>query len=457
MAIDMGLIRKYDRPGPRYTSYPTAPLFSPDVADEALKAHLLATLEEVHPLSLYVHVPFCHKLCWYCGCNMKVSRNMEAMERHVNAIVAEMDLIKPHLNPERRAKQVHFGGGTPTYITPEQLLKLIGGLQSRFPFDPKAEISIEVDPRHIGDEKLDALEAGGFNRVSLGVQDFDPTVQAAVNRIQPYELVADRVTAIRKRSFEGLNFDLMYGLPHQNLERFDLTLDRVIGLAPDRISLFGYAHVPWKKPHMKLIKDDHLPDAELRIQILSMAVEKLDQAGYVFIGMDHFAKPRDPLVKSFEDGSLHRNFQGYTTMAGLEMLAFGATAISMLERMFVQNESRIDAYEDRIFSGQFATARGVRLSDDDLFRGRIINRLMCRFEIDIEAIEAEAEIDFDAYFPGVRDELEEFVQDGMLRRNNARFRVTPMGRLLIRNIAMVFDYHLKQMKAAQAARFSKTI
>ncbi len=456
-SIDLDLIRKYDKPGPRYTSYPTAPLFSEEIGAQAFRSELERTYDKTNGLSLYVHVPYCHKLCWFCGCNMLVSRQPTERADHVDILIREIRQMAGAINPLRRAEQIHFGGGTPTYLTPTQLTDIVTALKNTYPFADDAEVSIEIDPRQLSDEHVDTIFDLGFNRVSMGVQDFNPAVQKAINRDQPYDLVRDRVDSLRRYPFDSINMDLIYGLPLQTLSTFERTLDQIIELSPDRIALFNYAHVPWLKSHQKLIRTEDLPAPEDKLEILKLSVERLADAGYVFIGMDHFAKANDTMVKAFKDDSLHRNFQGYTTKVGLEMLAFGMSAISMLDRMYVQNVHAVSDYETQIQNGDWAAWRGVRLSDDDVFRRNLIQHLMCRFTIDIPAIEQEGSKAFDDLFPGARLELDDMAQDGLLRKRVDGYTVTAMGRLLIRNIAMVFDAYLQEMREKNKARFSRTV
>lgn len=455
--LDLDLIRKYDKPGPRYTSYPTAPLFSESVAGDAIQAELQRTYDNPNGLSLYVHIPYCHLLCWFCGCNMLVSRKAQERAAHIEVIKREIRQIAARVHPDRKAEQIHFGGGTPTYLTPDELASVVDTLRDVFPFSSEGEISIEIDPRQLSDAHVDRIHELAFNRVSMGVQDFNPAVQQAINREQPYELVRDRVESLRRYSFDSINMDLIYGLPLQTLATFSTTLDQVIELSPDRIALFNFAHVPWLKPHQKLIKTEDLPEPEEKLEILKLSVERLSDAGYVFIGMDHFAKADDTMVQAFYDNTLHRNFQGYTTKSGLEMLAFGMSAISMLDRLYVQNKHTVSEYETAVNDGQWATWRGVHLSDGDVFRRGLIQHLMCRFEIDIPAIEAEGGDSFDTMFPSARVELEDMAKDGLLAESARGFSVTPLGRLLIRNIAMVFDAYLEEMKRKNQARFSRTV
>lgn len=456
-AIDYRLITKYDRPGPRYTSYPTAPMFNEEVAADALVEHFANNPRPDVPLSLYVHLPFCHQLCWYCGCNMLVSRNQTKISNHVQLLKREIDHIRPSIHKDRETAQIHLGGGTPNYIGNERLADLMFHLRRTFPVARDAEVSIELDPRHVDAQTVQTLKACGFNRVSMGVQDFNPDVQEAIHREQPYELVKGVVEDLRDQDMNAINMDLIYGLPRQNRERFAETVDRVIGLSPSRIALFNYAYVPQMKPHMKLIKPEELPSPEIKFRILEDTVNSLMAAGYVFIGMDHFAHPDDPLAKAALNGDLHRNFQGYTTCAETEMVAFGMSAISMFDDLYVQNHSKLSDYEARVEQDALATWRGYRLNEDDRMRRQIINNFMCHKTIDIQQCEALMGQDFDEAFPGARDQLADMVNDGLLLQKPFGYEATHLGQLLMRNVAMLFDRYLPDMIAKRKASFSRTV
>ncbi|MCB1049170.1 MAG: oxygen-independent coproporphyrinogen III oxidase [Acidobacteria bacterium] len=452
--FDFDLIEKYNKPGPRYTSYPTAVLFKEGFSLDRAKQMIREEGRRKEPLSLYVHIPFCHKLCWYCGCTMLVERNRTKMDDHVDLLVKEIELVGAEMGKGRTAGQVHFGGGTPTYLPPAQLERIVAALRDFAPFEPDVEQSVEIDPRQISDEHVTAIVRAGFNRVSLGVQDFDPIVQAAVNRIQPFELVADRISALRSAGLEKINFDLMYGLPHQNMTRFNKTLDQVMSLDPSRISLFNYAHIPWKKAHMKLIKDETLPKPHEKLEILKFAIEYLNQHGYEYVGMDHFAKPDDPLVIAMKDESMQRNFQGYSTNGGLTMIGFGMSSISTYDKVYLQNTPDLTLYEAMVREGRLPIVKGLELDADDLTRRGIINDLMCQFKLSIADIEQRVGAGFDQYFPGAREQLEDMADDGLLTRMDGGYRITFLGRMLIRNVAMVFDRYVEPIAAA---KYSKTI
>lgn len=455
--IDYRLITKYDQAGPRYTSYPTAPMFHESVAADVLVEHFARHPRPETPLSLYLHLPFCHQLCWYCGCNMLVSRNRDKINHHVGLLQREVDFIRPNIHKDRQTAQIHLGGGTPNYIGNENLTALMKHLRDQFPVTADAEISIELDPRHTNAQTTENLKACGFNRVSLGVQDFNAEVQAAIHREQPYELVKALVEDLRQGDLNAINMDLIYGLPNQTRAGFSDTVDKVIGLEPSRIALFNFAYVPQMKPHMKLIKREALPEPETKFRILEDTVNRLVAAGYVFIGMDHFAHPSDPLAKAALNGDLHRNFQGYTTCAETEMLAFGMSAISMFDDLYVQNHSKLADYEERVANDSLATWRGYRLIEDDRNRRAIINQFMCQKRIDIAHCEALIGCEFEAALPGVLDQLIDMAEDGLLIQRSFGFEATQLGQLLMRNVAMLFDRYLPEMIARRKAHFSRTV
>ncbi|CAM2070147.1 oxygen-independent coproporphyrinogen III oxidase [Sulfidibacter corallicola] len=452
---DWDLIQRYDKAGPRYTSYPTAVQFHDGVQGDQVLEHLGQRCDTEKGLSLYVHVPFCHQLCWYCGCNMRVSRKPDQIADHIAVIQREIDLTSEWLRGDRRVFQLHFGGGTPNYAGPQQLQALMTTLRRRFVIQPEAEISIEVDPRLLDEARLEHCHDLGFNRISMGIQDFDPKVQKAINRRLSLEKVTSLLQSWRTLSQAGVNMDLIYGLPLQTPGSFKHTLDAVIDLAPERIALFNFAYMPWLKPHQKLIRESDLPRPEQKFEILQQTVESLAAAGYVAIGMDHFAKPSDPLAQALSRDRLHRNFQGYTTMPDLEMLGFGMSAISMFDGLYVQNHNDLRTYERSIEESRPATWRGVVLTEDDRLRRGIINHLMCRSQVDLDMIEAMVGIPFDQYFPGARERLDEMTRDGLLIRDDQRYRTTETGRLLLRNVAMVFDAYLPKLNGDR--RFSRTV
>ncbi len=454
LSVDLDLIRKYDRPGPRYTSYPTAPHFSEKYSDR----NWIRDIEHNNrsgerPLSLYFHFPFCDTLCWFCGCTMLVARRREPIAAYIDTLSEEMDLLRGHLHADRRVVQMHFGGGTPTHLDPDQLLLVGERIRSSFAFSPNAEIGCEMDPRGLTGEHLDALRAIGVNRVSLGIQDFKPEVQSAINRIHDEALVTDVIDSIRDKGFESLNLDLIYGLPNQTPESFAETIKKVLAFRPDRLAVFNYAHVPWLKPHQKLIREDELPLPEEKLEMLKLVVETLTGVGYVYIGMDHFAREDDELAVAQRQGTLQRNFQGYSTMAGADIYALGMSSISQLETSYAQNHKDLEQYTDRIQSGRPAVAKGYVLSDDDRTRRHVIMRLMCDMGLAFAELDRELDIDSRRYFAEALLDLQQLEDDGLLERSEDGIEVTETGRLLVRNIAMVFDDYL----GASKARYSKTV
>ncbi len=457
MKIDLELIQKYDRPGPRYTSYPTAPQFSSDFTHEDFLNEIIRTNrgENLPDLSLYFHLPFCDSLCYFCGCNMIVTHNRDRIRRYLNYLKKEIDRIQGLIAEGRKVVQLHWGGGTPTHLAPEEITDLIDYIRRCFDILPAAEISCEIDPRELSREHLEALNSGGFNRISMGVQDFQAKVQKAVNRIQPEPLTRRVIGWVRELGFESVNIDLIYGLPFQTAENFEKTIDTIIDMSPDRIALFNFAYVPWMKKHQKRIRAEDLPEPEEKLQILKMAVEKLTGAGYIFIGMDHFAKPDDELATALAEKKLYRNFQGYSTRAGTDLYAMGITSISQFGRIYAQNVKTEKEYFSALDKGVLATAKGYRLTPDDILRREVISRLMCDFELDFKVMEERFRIDFRSYFRWGLDNLNEMLADQLITIQNDRLQVTEMGRMLIRNIAMNFDGYLERKQ--DQGRYSRTV
>jgi len=454
---------KYDRPVPRYTSYPTAPHFHASV-DAAVYADWLGRLTPDGSLSLYLHIPFCDSLCWFCGCHTKVVRRYAPLAAYVESLLGEIALVAARLPARARVRHIHWGGGSPTMLDPADMKRLAAALRSAFEIAPDAEFAnefttefttefaVEIDPRGIADGVIDALAEIGVNRVSLGVQDIHPEVQAAINRHQPLETTADCVRRLRAAGLTAVNCDLMYGLPHQDTARVLATVDAVAGLDPDRIALFGYAHVPQMKRHQRLIPDDALPDGAARLAQSQAAAERLCRLGYRRIGLDHFARPSDPLAQAAAAGKLHRNFQGYTTDRSDILLGFGASAIGKLPRGYVQNEVSIASYRRTVDQGRLATVRGVALDGEDRLRAAIIQRIMCDMAVDLSRVAS----DFDAAFtPGAaeRAALAELAADGVIEMAGPRLRVTAPGRPYVRQVAAVFDSYLRR----GAARHSRAI
>ncbi len=455
--IDINLIKKYDRPGPRYTSYPTAPHFNESFSSESYLDEIVKTnrIKNKRDLSLYFHIPFCDTLCYFCGCNMLISRNRDRINKYTDYLKNEIDLLRSFLAPDRKVSQLHWGGGTPTHLNPDEIKDLTGYINKNFNFKEDAEKGSEIDPRELTYDHLAALREGGFNRISMGVQDFNEKVQKAVNRIQPEDMTREVVGWVRSLNFDSINLDLMYGLPFQSVKTFEKTLDTMINISPDRIALFNYAHVPWLKKHMELIKKEDLPSPEEKLNILKLSIEKLTDAGYIFIGMDHFAKPEDELSIALHEKKLYRNFQGYSTHSGSDLYAMGITGISQLERVYAQNYKTEKEYFTALDDGKLPTAKGYLLTDDDLLRREVIMRLMCDFELDFSAIEKQFGINFEEYFAYGLENLQKFIDDDLLKISQRKITVTEMGRLLIRNIAMNFDGYIERKE--DTTRYSRTV
>jgi oxygen-independent coproporphyrinogen III oxidase len=455
--IDLALIKKYDRPGPRYTSYPTAPHFQESFTRKDFLEEMIRTNQgkELPDLSLYFHLPFCDTLCYFCGCNMILTRNRTRIKNYLQYLKKEMDLIAPRLSSGRKASQLHWGGGTPTSLNPEEIADLSAAIRARFAIRENAETSCEIDPRALTREHLAALREGGFNRISMGVQDFNEKVQKAVNRIQSERLTRQVIGWVRELGFHGINLDLMYGLPFQSVDTFEKTLDSVIETSPDRIALFNFAYVPWMKKHQRAIRPKDLPPAEEKLNILKMSTEKLILAGYVFIGMDHFAKPDDELAVALKEKRLYRNFQGYSTHAGTDLYAMGITSISQFGRIYAQNSKDEESYFSALGQGELPTSKGCYLTDDDILRRRVIMKLMCDFELDFRHIESEFGIEFERYFKWGIENLRGMAAERLLTVKDRKIEVTEMGRLLIRNIAMNFDGYIERQE--DEGRYSRTV
>lgn len=456
VVVDRRLIAKYDQPGPRYTSYPTAPHFSQEFDAAAYLQEIDRTNREEagRPLSLYFHIPFCDTLCWYCGCNVVVTQKHEKVLPYLDHLKAEVARVAARIAPGRVVTQLHWGGGTPTYLAPEQIADLMEFVRSQFTLAPDMEAGVELDPRDCTREHLVALREAGFNRCSMGIQDFDPEVQKAVNRVQPVDLTRRVFDQCREVGFSSVNVDLIYGLPLQSVQRFSPTVDEVIDMAPDRVATFNYAHVPWLKKHQVMIHEADLPTPAEKLDIFEMVADRFTRAGYAFIGMDHFARPEDDLLKAQREGTLYRNFQGYTTHAGCDLYAFGVTAIGQLSRCYVQNVKKLSEYYALLDEGKLPVERGLLLSDEDLLRRDVITRLMCDFRIDPAALGARHGIDFETHFADALGPLDAFEADGLVARDGGAWTVTPAGRLLVRNIAMAFDAYLG---TREGERFSRTV
>lgn len=458
MRVDIELLKKYNRPGPRYTSYPTAVEFSPEFTSANYTDEIRATNQgrNLPDLSLYFHLPFCKSLCYFCGCTTIITSNRDRIARYVETLEREIEMVGEMTNSERRVAQLHWGGGTPSYLTNEQIVRLMLLIRDRFRFDDNAEISMEIDPRNLSDDFLRIIRESGFNRVSFGVQDVNIAVQEAINRVQPQSLNRKVVRESRALGFDSVNIDLIYGLPHQTAESFSETLDAALELEPDRFAVFNYAHVPWMKKHQTVIPEDALPGVEERLAILKMAIERLTGAGYQYLGMDHFARPDDDLSVAARNGVLHRNFQGYTTHGDAEIYAMGMSSISQLNNVYAQNEKTEKRYRERVDNGELPTAVGYRLTDDDHLRRYVIMQIMCNSVIRKDTVASLFNVDFDRYFGDALGRLGEFVNDGLLRLLPDRIEVTEEGRLVVRNIALAFDAH-SHKKSSSTPRFSQTV
>ena len=453
--FDPGLIKKYDKSGPRYTSYPTAPQFSTEYTADTLKSCIERSNREIipAPLSLYIHIPYCDTICYYCACNKIITKNHTVSNEYLDLLEAEMQMISPLFDKDRELEQLHLGGGTPTFLNDEELMDLIRRIEDNFTFAKDCEMSIEIDPRKVSNETLELLTNIGFNRISLGVQDFDEKVQLAVNRVQSYELVRDRLETCRRLNIKSINMDLIYGLPFQSVETFERTLDKVIELRPDRLSIFNYAHLPERFKPQRRINDEDLPTPAEKLKILELTMNKLQEAGYVYIGMDHFALEDDSMVKAQQEGSLQRNFQGYSTHAHTDLVAIGVSSIGSIFDSYSQNSSNIDDYREMVLAGKLPIVRGLVMNNDDLLRKQVINQLICHFDLEITKFEEQWNIDFKEYFKSEMKQLDLMVEDGLVKVDEKSIKVETRGRLLIRNICMVFDNYLKD----NVVKFSKVI
>lgn len=456
--FDLALIRKLDHSGPRYTSYPTADRFVEAFGAEAYKqcARRRAVGALHRPLSLYVHLPFCDTLCYFCACNKIITKDHQRSARYVEYLKRELALQAELFDDNQELVQMHWGGGTPTFLSESEMRDLMAAIKTRFRLAPdtRGEYSIEIDPRKADAATIAMLRDIGFNRLSFGVQDFDPDVQRAVNRWQPEAQTVAVIDAARQARFHSVSVDLIYGLPLQTVASFEHTADRIIALSPDRIALYNYAHLPTIFKPQRRIQEAALPVPEAKLEILRLAIAKFSAAGYVYIGMDHFAKPGDELAIAQRQGRLHRNFQGYSTHVECDLIALGVSAIGKLPGAYSQNVRTLEDYYDRLDRGMLPIMRGLELVSDDLIRWTVIQALMCHFELAKESIEIAYLINFDRYFAHELAELEAFVDDGLLQLGDA-ISVTPKGRLFVRNICMVFDRYLRADRERE--RYSKLI
>jgi oxygen-independent coproporphyrinogen-3 oxidase len=458
------ILSRYAIEGPRYTSYPTAPVWNEGFGVEQFAAELAGGDAEAQSqagegdgISLYVHVPFCRSLCHFCACNKVITSKPELPVRFLDTIEREVAAVREASGP-RTASQQHWGGGTPTHLTPDQVTRLFRSVTDAFPMREGAEISIEVDPRVTSDEHVAALRACGFNRISMGVQDVDPKVQEAIHRIQPLEQTRHLVEVSRASGFSGVNFDLIYGLPYQTEESFARTLDQVLDLEPDRLALYSYAHVTWLAKQQRGFERKDLPGPSTKLRIMLMAIERFLEAGYRFIGLDHFAKPEDELSQALEDRTLRRNFMGHTTQAGVDLIGLGPSAISELSASYAQSQRKLEDWHDAVRDHGLATMRGHHLTRDDIERRWVIGRLMCHGELRADEFEAVFECAFASRFARELKQLEPFEADGLVEQApDGSLVVTSLGRLLVRNVAMVFDAYLAEQKKGAQPMFSKTV
>lgn len=451
------LLRRFDHPGPRYTSYPTADRFVEAFDASTFAGRLAKRGDQASPapLSVYVHVPFCNTVCYYCACNKVVTRHHARAAEYLVALQTEADLVSDLLTGPRALEQLHFGGGTPTFLSNAELEQVMAMLTGRFPLGENAECSIEVDPRSTPPDKVRTLGALGFNRISVGVQDFDPQVQKAVNRLQSFEMTRSTIDAARACGFKSVNLDLIYGLPKQSRASFARTLDQVMELSPERVALYHYAHLPERFKPQRRIEAADLPAPEEKLHIMLDAITRLSEAGYRYIGMDHFAKSTDDLARAQSLGRLHRNFQGYSTRPDCDLIGLGVSAISKVGPTYAQNVRELDEYYDRLHAGLLPTARGVLLDMDDLVRRAVIMALMCHFEVSKEGIESAHLIKFDEYFRRELADLKSFEEAGLVEVTHDWINVLPRGKLLVRAIAMVFDRYLRQDQRLR--RYSKIV
>jgi oxygen-independent coproporphyrinogen-3 oxidase len=457
VCFDQDLIVRYGGRGPRYTSYPTALQFNEELTADDYRAKAKESNSSDVPLSLYIHIPFCHSLCYYCGCNKIVTRNEQRVARYMEMLYKEIEMQAALFDKSRKVEQLHFGGGTPTYLDREQLGALMDHLRASFNFDEsdEREFSIEVDPRTVDAERIQELWDLGFNRLSLGIQDFDERVQQAVNRAQSPVEVQGLVDAARKAGFGSISFDLIYGLPHQTVESFDKTLDVVIDMKPDRLAVYNYAHLPQRFKGQRMINAEDIPLPETKLDLLHHTIDKLCGVGYIYIGMDHFALPEDELVRARQEGTLQRNFQGYSTHRQCDLVALGVSGIGGIGNMFAQNSVSTIEYEEIIESGELPIVKGLLVDDDDLVRAAVIQELMCYDTLDFDAFSEKHGIDFREYFANEVKQLDVLQEDDLIELSDAGITITPKGRLLLRNIAMTFDRYIDLEE--NESRFSKAI
>ncbi|GHV09270.1 coproporphyrinogen-III oxidase [Campylobacterota bacterium] len=455
--IDYEKFASYSEPVPRYTSYPTAPEFSADFSEQNYADHIARSNESARALSLYFHLPFCRSACYFCGCNVIYTSKDDLKERYIDYLEAELAIMSKKLDTKRIVSQIHFGGGTPTFFSAAELERIIGAIDKRFSHIAKGvEFGVEIDPRFFSQDQMIVLRNGGVNRISFGVQDFDPKVQESVHRIQPLEQTKNAVDIARNNGVESINIDLIYGLPFQSVATFENTLRSALLLNPDRIALFNYAHVPWMKKTMRKLDETTLPCVAVKLKMLQMAVETFENAGLMMIGMDHFSRASDPLNIAQKNGKLHRNFQGYTTHSDCDLFGFGVTSIGEGVDFYAQNYRDLAPYEAAIDAGKLPLMRGFALNEDDRLRKTVINTLMSNFTLDFTRVESEFKIDFRTYFAAELAALKPLENDGLITISDRSITASLTGRLLIRNVVMHFDRYLKKQPQNER-RFSKSV
>lgn len=457
--VDIDTVRRFDRPGPRYTSYPTAVEFHEGVGQEVYKEKLIQAnaVGQGSPLSLYAHLPFCEHRCLFCGCHVVITPHMPVAEKYLEYVKVEIGRVAALLPDRREVAQMHWGGGTPTYFSPDQLTDLFGKFKEHFHLVEGAEVAIEVDPRVTSNDHLDRLVELGFNRLSMGVQDLTPEVQKAITRDQTFEQTAELMAYARRVGFtEGINLDLIYGLPMQRMETFETNLDQVLSLRPDRVAMYSFAYVPWIKGHQKKLDEETLPSADLKLQLYMKAMERFLDEGYEPIGMDHFALPDDELAVAARESRLYRNFMGYTVMPATDMVGFGVSGIGEVQGAFFQNRKKLSTYYQALDEGGLPVEKGYRLDEDDKIRQYVIQQIMCNFRVSKEDVSKRFGVDFDSYFQHSLDALHEVRDAGFVELNKEGIRVKEEGRLFVRNVCMAFDRYL-EAKAAEKPVFSRTV
>jgi oxygen-independent coproporphyrinogen III oxidase len=455
LQVDLDLVKKYNVAGPRYTSYPPATKFTDAVTWNELSTRIDANNQTPRDLSIYFHIPFCETLCWFCGCTTVITLNHDKGRDYIDYLGREVVKMAPRLHPDRKVVQLHFGGGSPTFLRPDEIRRLGDIIHKHFKFSPDIEASVEVDPRRLTRDHMVALREVGFNRASMGVQDFNPKVQEAIHRIQPRAMTQQAIDWMRELGYGSINLDLIYGLPHQTPTTFNETLDTVLEMKPDRLAVFSYAHVPWIKPAQKILEDKVLPTPESKLEVLKLVIERLtanDQ--YVYIGMDHFARPNDELAVAQRNKQLQRNFQGYSTRAGSDIYSFGMSAISQIPEAYWQNEKELPKYQEAVDAGRVPLHRAYFVTDEDKIRRETIMRAMCDLSLDFASMSQKLGINFEQHFASELASLAPFEADGLVKRTPTGLEVTDKGRLFIRNIAMCFD---NALAPAGERRHSKTI